>query len=181
MRLRTEHPRERLRTDSLAKRLSQGFRCWSERKSGFNWLYHEPKVRLLQYKVLQAIRALPDTPAKSITSIRKAFSKSIKLGYKAMTIKETLALSFSTTEIEAMSEYETFDHFLEKCQGGLNLSEMLEEQLSVCKRDLIQTKGESAADFAARAESTMPLFEELLQGSGFTNGPDGVDKLSLRD
>ena len=29
---------------------------------------HEPKVRLLQYKVLQAIRALPDTPAKNITS-----------------------------------------------------------------------------------------------------------------
>ena len=46
MRLRTEHPRERLRTDSLAKRLSQGFRCWSERKSGFNWLYPKPKGRI---------------------------------------------------------------------------------------------------------------------------------------
>ena len=34
---------------------------------------HEPKVWLLQCKVLQAIRALPDTPAKSINSIRKAF------------------------------------------------------------------------------------------------------------
>ena len=55
---------------------------------------------------------------------------------------------------------------------------MLEEQLSVCKRDLIQTKGESAAGFAPRAESTMSLFEEPLQGSGFTNGPDGVDKYS---
>ena len=95
-----------------------------------------------------------------------------------MTIKETLALSFSAIEIESVSEYETFDHFLEKCQEGLNLSEMLEEQLSVCKRDLIQTKGESAADFAARAESAMSLFEELLQGIGFTNGPDGVDKYS---
>ena len=60
---------------------------------------------------------------------------------------------------------------------GLNLSEMLEEQI-VCKRDLIQTKGESAADFAARAESAMSLFEELLQWIGFTNGPDGVDKYS---
>ena len=40
---------------------------------------HEPKVRLLQYKVLQAIRSLPDTPAKNITSIRKALSKSTKL------------------------------------------------------------------------------------------------------
>jgi hypothetical protein len=36
---------------------------------------HEPKVRLLQYKVPQAIRALPDTPAKSVTSIRKAFQQ----------------------------------------------------------------------------------------------------------
>ena len=127
--------------------------------------------------MLQAIRALPDTPAKSITPILKA-SKSTKLSCKAMTIKETLALSFSAIEIESVSEYETFDHFLEKCQEGLNLSEMLEEQLSVCKRDLIQTKGESAADFAAHAESTISLFEELLQWSGFTNGPDGVDKYS---
>ena len=54
--------------------------------------------------MLQAIRGLPDTPAKSITSIRKAFSKSTKLNYKAMAIKETLALSFSTTEIDAMAE-----------------------------------------------------------------------------
>ena len=82
---------------------------------------HESKVRLLQYKVLQVIRALPDTLAKSITSIRKALSKSIKLGYKAMPIKETLALSFSVTEIDAMTEYAMFDHFLEKCQDGLNL------------------------------------------------------------
>ena len=139
---------------------------------------HEPKVRLLQYKVLQATRALPDTPAKNITSIRKALSKSTKLSYKAMPIKETLALSSSTSEIGAMSEYEMFDHFLEKCQEGLNLSEMLEEQISVCKRDSIQNKGESAADFAARAESTMSLFEELLKGSGFTNGQDGVDEYS---
>ena len=35
---------------------------------------HEASVRLLQYKVLGAIRALPDTPAKNITSIRKALS-----------------------------------------------------------------------------------------------------------
>jgi hypothetical protein len=77
-----------------------------------------------------------------------------------------------------MTEYDMFDHFLEKCQEGLNLSEMLEEQLSVYKRDVIQTKGGSAADFAARAESAMSLFEELLQGSGFTNGPDGVGKYS---
>ena len=139
---------------------------------------HEPKVRLLQYKVLQGIRALPDTPAKNITSIRKALSKSTKLSYKAMTIKETLALSFSIVEIDAMSEYEMFDHFLEKCQEGLNLSEMLKEQISVCKRDSIQNKGESAADFAARAESTMSLFEELLKGSGFTNDQGGVDKYS---
>ena len=139
---------------------------------------HEPKVRLLQCKVPQAIRALPDTPAKNITSIRKALSKSTKLSYKAMAIKETLALSFSTSEIDAMTEYEMFDHFLEKCQEGLNLSEMLEEQISVCKRELIQNKGESAADFAARAESTMSLFEELLKGSGFTNDQDGVDKYS---
>ena len=58
---------------------------------------HEPRVRLLQCKVLQAIRALPDTPAKNITSIRKALSKSTKLSYRAMTIKETLALSFPVT------------------------------------------------------------------------------------
>ena len=55
---------------------------------------------------------------------------------------------------------------------------MLEEQISVCKRDLIQNKGESAADFAARAERAMSLFEELLKGSGFTNDQDGVDKYS---
>ena len=72
--------------------------------------------------MLQAIRALPDTPAKNITSIRKALSKSTKLSYKAMTIKETLALSLSASEIGAMNEYEMFDHFLEKCQVGLNLS-----------------------------------------------------------
>ena len=46
---------------------------------------------------------------------------------------------------------------------------MLDEQISVCKRDLIQNKGESAAHFASRAESAMSLFEELLRGSGFTN------------
>ena len=95
-----------------------------------------------------------------------------------MTIKETLALSFSPSDIDAMSEYEMFDNFPEKCQEGLNLSEMLEEQISACKRDLIQNKGESAADFAARAESTMSLIEELLEGSGFTNDQDGVDKYS---
>ena len=87
-------------------------------------------------------------------------------------------MSFSPSDIDAMSEYEMFDHFLEKCQEGLNLSEMLEEQISVCKRDLIQNKGESAADFAARAERAMSLFEELLKGSGFTNDQDGVDKYS---
>ena len=105
-----------------------------------------------------------------------------------MTIKETLALSFSTSDIDAMSEFEMFDYFLEKCQEGLNLSEMLDEQISVCKRDLIQNKGESAADFAARAESAMSLFEELLKGSGFTKTEltstlrtaSGL-KLSLRD
>ena len=58
-----------------------------------------------------------------------------------MTIKETLTLSFSTSAIDAMTEYDMFDHFLEKCQEGLNLSEMLEEQISVCKRELIQNKG----------------------------------------
>ena len=42
-RLRTEHLWERLRTDFLAKRLSQGFRCWSERENGFHWLYQLPK------------------------------------------------------------------------------------------------------------------------------------------
>ena len=49
-----------------------------------------------------------------------------------MAIKETLALSFSVTEIGAMAEYVMFDHFLGEFQEGLNLSEMLEEQLSVC-------------------------------------------------
>ena len=102
---------------------------------------YEPRVRLLQYKVLRAIRALPDTPAKNITSIRKALSKSTKLSYKAMTIKETLALSFPMNVIDAMSEFEMFDNLLEKCQEGLNLSEMLDEQISVCKRDLIQKQG----------------------------------------
>ena len=58
---------------------------------------HEPKVRLLQYKVLQAIRSLPDTPAKNITAIRKALNKSTKLSYKAQTIKETLALRAEAT------------------------------------------------------------------------------------
>ena len=139
---------------------------------------HEPRVRLLQYKVLQAIRSLPDTPAKNITSIRKALSKSTKLSYKAMTIKETLALTYPTTVIDAMGEFEMFDCFLGKCQEGLNLAEMLDEQISVCKRELIQNKGESAADFAARAENAMSLFEELLRGSGFTNDQDGVDKYS---
>ena len=91
---------------------------------------HEPIVRLLQYKVLQTIRALPDTPARNITSIRKALSKSTKLSYKAMTIKETLALSFSPSDIDAMGEFDMFDNFLEKCQEGLNLSEMLDEQIS---------------------------------------------------
>ena len=56
---------------------------------------HEPSVRLLQYKVLGAIRALPDTPAKNITSIRKALNKSTKLSNKAMTMRETLGLSYS--------------------------------------------------------------------------------------
>ena len=69
-----------------------------------------------------------------------------------------------------------FDHFLG--QEGPNISEMLEEQLNVCKRDLMQTKGESAVDFAARSESTISLFDELLQGSGFTNGADRVGKYS---
>ena len=55
---------------------------------------------------------------------------------------------------------------------------MLEEQLSACRRELIQIKGESAAGFAARAESTMSLCEELLKGSGFTIGADGVDRYS---
>ena len=55
---------------------------------------------------------------------------------------------------------------------------MLEEPISVCKRELIPNKGESAAGFAARAESTMSLFEELFKGSGFTNDQDGVDKYS---
>ena len=71
----------------------------------------------------------------------RLFSKSTKPNYKATTTKETVALSFSTTEIGVMAEYEMFDHFLEKCQEGLNLPEMLDEQISVCKRDLIQTKG----------------------------------------
>ena len=62
-------------------------------------------------------------------------------------------MSFSVPEIDAMAECKMFDHFLEKCQEGRNLSEMLEEQLSVFKRDLIQ-------------------------GSDFTNGPDGVDNYS---
>ena len=90
---------------------------------------HEPRVRLLQCKVLQAIRSLPDTPAKNITSIRKALSKSTKLSYKAMTIKETLALSFSPSDIDAMSEFEMFDNFLEKCQEGLAMEEEEEEMI----------------------------------------------------
>ena len=40
MRLRPEHPRERLRTNSLGKRPMHDFRCWSEKKKvGFNCLY----------------------------------------------------------------------------------------------------------------------------------------------
>ena len=83
-----------------------------------------------------------------------------------------------------------FDCFLAKCQEGLNLPEMLDEHISVCKRDIIQNQGESAADFAAWAESAMSLFEELPKGSGFTNAKaestitlrtaSGL-KLSLRD
>ena len=60
---------------------------------------HEPSIRLLQYKVLGAIRALPDTPAKNITSIRKALNKSTKLSNKAMTMKETLMLSYPSYQI----------------------------------------------------------------------------------
>ena len=67
---------------------------------------HEPSVRLLQYKVLGAIRALPDTPAKNITSIRKALNKSTKLSTKAMTMRETLGLSYHNDEIDRMNEYQ---------------------------------------------------------------------------
>ena len=38
MGLRAEHPRERLRTNSLGKRSMYDFRCWSEKKVGFNCL-----------------------------------------------------------------------------------------------------------------------------------------------
>ena len=38
MRLRAEHPRERLRTNSLGKRSMHDLRCWSEKKVGFNCL-----------------------------------------------------------------------------------------------------------------------------------------------
>ena len=89
---------------------------------------HEPSVRLLQYKVLGAIRALLDTPAKNITSIRKALNKSTKLSTKAMTMRETLGLSYHSDEIDRMNEYEFLDAFLMKCQEGLNLEVMLEAQ-----------------------------------------------------
>ena len=39
-RLRAEHPRERLRKNSLGKRSMHDFRCWSEKKVGFNCLYN---------------------------------------------------------------------------------------------------------------------------------------------
>ena len=78
---------------------------------------HEPSVRLLQYKVLGAIRALPDTPAKNITSIRKALNKSTKLSTKAMTMHETLRLSYHSDEIERMSEYEMLDAFFDEVSG----------------------------------------------------------------
>ena len=41
MRLRAEHPQERLRVNSLGKRAMDVFRCWSEKKVGFNCLYHQ--------------------------------------------------------------------------------------------------------------------------------------------
>ena len=66
---------------------------------------HEPSIRLLQYKVLGAIRALPDTPAKNITSIRKALNKSTKLSNKAMTMKETLMLSYPSYQIVKMTNH----------------------------------------------------------------------------
>ena len=138
---------------------------------------HEPSVRLLQYKVLGAIRALPDTPAKNITSIRKALSKSTKLMNKAMTMRETLELSYHKDDIESMNEFEMLDAFLMKCQEGLNLEVMLEAQYEACKH-IQQSKGESAADFAARAEGIMSLFEELLRGSGFTNDRNGIDRFA---
>ena len=43
MRLRAEHPRERLRTNSLGKRSMHDFPCWSEKKVGFNCLYRDPR------------------------------------------------------------------------------------------------------------------------------------------
>ena len=39
VRLRAEHPRERLWTNSPGKRPVHDFRCWSEKKLGFNCLY----------------------------------------------------------------------------------------------------------------------------------------------
>ena len=89
---------------------------------------HEPSVRLLQYKVLGAIRALPDTPAKNITSIRKALNKSTMLSNKAMAMREMLGLSYSSGEIDHMSEFDMLDAFLTKCQEGLNLEVVLEAQ-----------------------------------------------------
>ena len=51
MRLRAEHPRERLRTNSLGKRAIHDFRCWSEKKVGFNCLYpHAIALRQRRYE-----------------------------------------------------------------------------------------------------------------------------------
>ena len=92
-----------------------------------------------------------------------------------MTMKETLMLSYRSYEIVKMTDYEFLDAFLQKCQEGLNLEVMLEAQYEACKH-IQQAKGESATDFAARAEGIMSLFEELLMGSGFTNDRNGIDR-----
>ena len=86
---------------------------------------------------------------------------------KAMTMPETLELSYHKDEIEKMGEFEMLDAFFMKCQEGLNLEVMLEAQYEACKH-IQQSKGESAADFAARAEGIMSLFEEPVSYTHLT-------------
>ena len=53
--LRAEHPRERLRTNSLGKRPMRDFRCWSEKKVGFNCLYHRTAGHLEPRRVCLSV------------------------------------------------------------------------------------------------------------------------------
>ena len=72
-----------------------------------------------------------------------------------------------------MTEFEMLDAFLMKCQEGLNLEVMLEAQYEACKH-IQQSKGETAADFAARAEGIMSLFEAAARDSGGKSGSNPV-------